>query len=302
MNYLEPFSTPHNLDDGYIDENRPEAHPLLLATNMGPRLFHWSQVARKWYSASLFLPSPTLPQPIGMWSARMLLESAPPRIESINLSGEAYPSSARNSVFATIGRLTALPNPERLLDYYSYQNQHAFVHFPIQMDPTLSMTSESDTIWGTRLYIVFPVCRAIYYSSSTRIMTRTEESRSDGGILSRLDMSFMAEARGHWIPYAILEFKRPGAIKPQEWEPAILNQGHVDQGFVGPGAENICRQLHKYAHSCRTPFVGVCDGITALMLRLDGNRDSRMKPQGAIANSASFRWVVREKMKRDLYI
>ena len=192
------------------------------------------------------------------------------------------------------------PNPDGLVDYYSQQNQVAAVHFPIQMDPTLEINNEAETVYATRLYIFTPVSRALYYSVSTRIRVKTEETASDGNTLSRMDMSWSTEIAGSWRCFAIIEFKRPGTIDLAEWQP-VLGQ----QGVLGSGADNICRQLHKYAHACDTPFVAVCDGLTLIVMCLGSTRETWYSAQylGTVPNSANYRWInSRDTMKHDLYV
>ena len=119
-------------------------------------------------------------------------------------------------------------------------------------------------------------------------------------MLSHLDLSLSTLISGEWRRFAILEFKRPGAIKFAEWQP-VMGQ----PGTLGPGAVNICRQLHKYAYACNTPFGAVCDGLTLVLMKFGGSRHDwyNAQPQRAIPNSAVFRWITdRSLMKRNLYV
>ena len=232
---MEPFSTPLQFNDGYTDNNRPEGHLVTFEVMDGRRNFHWSQYMMRWYPTSIFLLTPPFQEPQGKWTARQLLESPPPSIGIPALSPQTHQSSQHNLLFATIGLLTPSPNPDGLIDYYSYQNQFAAVHYPVQLNPTLEMNNESEAIYATRLYIVSPVCRTLCYSSNTRISCRTEESATDGNVLSRLDMSFSMLISENWRRFAVLEFKRPGAINIAEWQPVIGLAG-----TLGPGADNIC--------------------------------------------------------------
>jgi hypothetical protein len=297
---MSAFSTPAQYTDGYHDNNRPEGHHAQFQVQGGPLNVHWSQYQRTWLSASVFLPTPPFNEPQFKWTARQLLEAPPPPIAVPTVSPQTHQSSQHNLLFATICLLTPSPNPDWLVDYYGNQNQQAAVHFPIQLDPTLEMNNESEAIYATRLYIVTPVLRALYYSCSTRIMCRTEETATDGNVLSRLDMTLSTEVSGRWRRFAIIEFKRPGAIKSDEWLPVI-----GQRGTLGPGADNICRQLHKYAYVCDTRFVGICDGLTLVLMELGGSRDawSSGQPLQTTPNGALFRWIFdRQKMKCNLYV
>ena len=167
---MESFQTPFGFNDGYMDETRPEGHLAQFQVQGGLRNFHWSQYKREWFPASVFLPTPLFQEPHIKWTACQLLESPPPDITIPIVSLPTHQSSQHNLLYATIGLLTPSPNPDGLVDYYNRQNQQAAVHYPIQIDPTLEMNNEAEAIYATRHYIVTPVCRALYYSSTTRII------------------------------------------------------------------------------------------------------------------------------------
>lgn len=297
---MEPFQTPFGFNDWYTDETRPEGHLAHFQVLGGPRKFHWSEYKRQWFPASIFLPTPVFQEPENKWTARQLLESPPPNITTSAVSVPTHQSSQHNLLYATLSLLTPSPNPDGLVDYYSSQNQQAAVHYPIQLDPTLEMNNESEVIYAARHYIVTPVCRALYYSSASRIISKTEETVIEANVVSRLDMSFSTEISGVRRVFAILEFKRPGAIKLHEWQP-VMGQ----PGKLGPGADNISRQLHKYGYTCDTRYVAVFDGQKLLVMVLGGTRDDWRSDQtlGARPNGAFYRLIVnRDKLKCNLYV
>lgn len=300
------FPTPLGYIDiyGYTDDNRPEAyfvpfqHPL-----RGLGKYHWSQESKTWHPAADFLPSPPIYEPQGRkWTTRELLESPPPFTTLPASSRITHQSSHQNQLFASIGRITLWPHSDGLADYYCNQNITVPNHWPIQHDPTLEMNSEAEAIYITRAYIMGPVVRALYYCGISRqVKLIPEDTAIAGNIVSRSDMTVRAEIPGGWRPFAIIEFKRPGAINIQEWEPAMSQNG----GALGPGADRICRQLHKYAYTYDTPYVAVCDGLTLVLMLLGGSRLTwySNQPTPTAPNVALFRWVGDIKhMKCNLYV
>jgi len=74
---------------------------------------------------------------------------------------------------------------------------------------------------------------------------------------------------------------------------------------MGPGADVICRQLHKYAAIRETPHVGVCDGISLVMLQLAGTKESwkGSQPYQALPTEAAFWWIHEiNEMKRNMFM
>jgi len=103
--------------------------------------------------------------------------------------------------------------------------------------------------------------------------------------------------------FAILEFKRPGAIEWSHWQVARRPAGDVVQG----GAK-ICRQLVKYAWGWNIPFVSVCDFIHLVVMKLKGERRnwSPVAEQHGSATCVSvpaeMQWLSADDMKRGLFI
>ena len=151
------------------------------------------------------------------------------------------------------------------------------------------------------MYIVTPVCVVLGTSTQYIVSTTSEETVSDGRTTCRVDLSFAVQlSEAVRKTFAVLEFKRPGSIKPEEWSP-VLNA----TGSMGGGADIICRQLHKYAAIRETPYVGVCDGLNLVLLQLSGTNETWKsdRPYGAHPNEAMFWWINDlNEMKRNLFL
>jgi len=140
-------------------------------------------------------------------------------------------------------------------------------------------------------------------STAYNIRCASEDSHSvkvqvDGDVvehLSRIDISWSVQIQNIWYRFAILEFKRPGAIHGSHWAPALTGEPVVRS------AQKICQQLTKYAYSFGGPFVGVCDWVHLVLLQLEGDRNRWCNAAEGI--SARFRWVSdRNEFKRNLYV
>ena len=73
---------------------------------------------------------------------------------------------------------------------------------------------------------------------------------------------------------------------------------------MGGGADIICRQLHKYAAIREMPYVGVCDGLSLVLLQLGGMKEAWQgdRPYSARRNGAMFWWINDlNEMKRNLF-
>ena len=97
----------------------------------------------------------------------------------------------------------------------------------------------------------------------------------------------------------LMELKRPGVLAPQEWENAFSGKG----GVMGYG-EKCCRQTVKYAYGFDVCFIGVCDGLSMVILELDPNGKAEWyNPAGANRLlRARGLWVSYENLRRYLYI
>jgi hypothetical protein len=94
--------------------------------------------------------------------------------------------------------------------------------------------------------------------------------------------------------FAIIEFKRPGAIDWLDWQPA-----YTKRGFVGNSdrASKICQQLSKYAYSHNVPFV-CADRTSVVLFHLErGQEDWLTSTYGPITK---FWWIFMDQneMKR----
>lgn len=236
-----------------------------------------------------------------------LLESPPPPrfygVFTHNAFGDPYPSSGTNSLYATIGRLVPRPLPPNMNGYYELATRYARAFNPVLVDPTLTVNSESDTVFLMLMYIVSPVCAVLGTSTQYVVSTKSEETVSDGETLCRVDLSFaVLLSEDVMKTFAVLEFNRPGSIKAQEWSP-VLNA--TTMGSMGEGADVICRQLHKYAAIRDTPYVGVCDGLLLVLLQLGGTKGTWKGngPYQAHPNEAAVWWINElNEMKRNLFL
>ena len=152
-----------------------------------------------------------------------------------------------------------------------------------------------------RVYIVSSVCAVLGRSTQYPVITTSEETVSDGRTLCRVDLSFsVVLSEAVTKTFAVLEFKRPGSIKSEEWSPVVNTTGSVLQG-----ADTICRQLHKYAAIRDTPYVGVCDGLSLVLLQLGGIKENwkSVLPYQARPNEAMFWWINDlDEMKCNLFL
>ena len=242
---------------------------------------------------------------VTQWGSRDLLESPPPpqfyNIFTNNAFGDPSPSSGTNSLYATLRRLVPRPLPANLNGYYELANRYARAFNPVLIDPTLTVNNEADTVFLMRMYIVTPVCAVLGTSTQYAVITTSEETVSDGRTICRVDLSFAVRLSDAITKtFAVLEFKRPGSIKLEEWTPIISGTG-----AIYGGADIICRQLHKYAAIRETPFVGVCDGLSLVLLQIGGTKETWKsdRPYSAQPNEAMYWWINDlNEMKRNLFL
>ena len=132
------------------------------------------------------------------------------------------------------------------------------MEFPAVVNDPLSLSfSEGDIIYQTMSAIFTPVNLVLNkYSRGVQIASFSETSHSalvtirtatgDTTVakhLSRVDRLWAFWNGQDWVKFAVVEFKRPGAIEDGDWETAIQG-GQVD----GLGAA-MCRQVVKYCYS-----------------------------------------------------
>jgi hypothetical protein len=119
------------------------------------------------------------------------------------------------------------------------------------------------------------------------------------GHVSHIDYSWEVDMDGGWEKFMIMELKRPGVLRLDEWQNAFSGQGVV-KGY----GEKCCRQTIKYAYSYDVPVVGICDGLSMVILELDRSRkDWWFDKSGAVQPiRARGSWVRYENLKKALYI
>jgi hypothetical protein len=117
--------------------------------------------------------------------------------------------------------------------------------------------------------------------------------------ICRVDRSWAFRKGETWVKFAIVEFKRPGALNTSDWD-----FGANGSTVAGRGGK-ICRQLKKGASLCGTPFVGCSDGKKLVVMRLGGNVADcyHDTPYTAPATPAQARWIENSvEMKRHLFL
>jgi hypothetical protein len=245
-------------------------------------------------------------------SAQMLLEYPVPSL-AVNIgSSSALSSSAVNIRYANIGTLTQMAPPQDLSGWNSLPVSPQY--YLIQHEPTLAISNESDAVRACQHYIIGPVnmvlANTCSYAGPTGpvpcvIRSVTEDvhvvavAGSDQNHISRVDLGWEVLVNGSWQKFAILEFKRPGALNRAHWLPAELGTTNV-----GESGEKICRQVVKYAYSWNIKFVAACTWDHLVTMILEGDRSTwtgtaqRLPPI-----SAQYDWTSdRKTMKRSLYV
>jgi hypothetical protein len=234
----------------------------------------------------------------------MLLGAPLPRIITNN-SAVAYPSSPVNDYYGPIGSLVPWPLPNNLCGYASLPEDT--LYYPPNHDPTTSIITEADAVLSAMFTAVNIVLanNALGYS----IRCNSEECQSitvnlGGGLtkthLSRVDESWSYGIGNDFKPFAILEFKRPGAIRSEEWF-------NTPNDTVWGSGDNICRQLKKYANAYMLRCVGVCDLRTLILMELGGGQAGEEwysgVPEQAPKTSASIRCITEQnQVKREMYV
>lgn len=255
-------------------------------------------------------PPAKFPAPVALdygtpsFTARMLLESSPPQV-SLGTSGVAYSSTTSNEYYGLIGPLQEWPLPQGLFGYAQLSDHK--IYYPSNIDPTAVVITEADAIL-TAMNNLFTAVNIVLAATSRgyQIRCQSEESHTvavqtaDGPLhhLSRVDKSWSYSNGTKWVPFAVLEFKRPGAIKQGDWF-------QTPNGTVSGSGGNICRQLKKYAYSFGLRFVGVCDLNTLMLLQLGGapGEWKSATPRGANPTGAYYRCVnQQDQMKRQMYV
>ena len=258
------------------------------------------------------LPAPWPPltpvaAPTASLTAKQLLEMPLPVIARDGRT-RAMGTTQTHNAYPSLRKIYLLQRPDDLTGYSRLPSAKEF-HY-MDHDPTLYLDVEADAIWACKQYVVSPVNTILQTGVHFPIRTASENTKSVQILanpaaddiehhLSRLDLVWDVHINGSWNTFAVLEFKRPGALKNQEWSLALLGQGPV----IGTG-EKICRQVVKYAYNRDTPFVAAYDWETLILLRLRGLRSSWRGAQAYAAGiEADGSWLTRKgDFKRGLFV
>jgi len=329
---MSGYLTPAGYSDGYTDESRPNGTsvqhggvqytwfsvsrlwfttsqlPVIPAVNLvaatpttSPNIAPTSPTL--WtpgMTASTNLPAPTFPPlqrtaaPPATLSARDLLEMSP-EVTLLKYYGVVYVSSRANDLYGPIGPVTEWALPHDLAGYGSLGG--SYHHVP--PNPLAAGITEGDTVLAAMNAFFQPVdmvlsenCRGYTLASlseATARVTFTEEKDH----VSRMDRSWAFHNNGQWTKFAIVEFKRSGALRRADWNsPEVTGRGDI-----------ICRQLKKHATSCVTRFVACCDGEKLVLIWLGGEMADWNRNPNPPATPAQIRWIEDTgEIKRNLFV
>lgn len=232
--------------------------------------------------------------------AKFVLE-VPPEMGILQYSGTVYNSSEANIFYGPVGPLTQWDLPQDLAGYNNLQGKYHYV----PPNPLAAGITEGDTVLAAMNAVFQPVDMVLHQNCDGRILASFSESTSSvrTGVgrdqICRVDRSWAFYNGQTWVKFAIVEFKRRGALKSSEWQ-----FGGVGTTVGGKGGK-ICRQLKKCASLCGTPFVGCCDGEKMVLMCLAGSSADwyRAIADTAPPTPAFARWIENSaEMKRSLYV
>ncbi|KAK9235075.1 hypothetical protein V1525DRAFT_285726 [Lipomyces kononenkoae] len=195
-----------------------------------------------------------------------------------------HESSGSNIFFGSL-RDMAPWNLSAQLTAYLAMIPRSLTFFPIEADHTYYLDLEADVVRAAHVYLVHPVnviLQSIY--PQLNICCKSEVRWLRGDSYSRLDMNWQFNG----VIFAVLEFKRPYSIRYSEWRKPMTGAGQV----TGNG-QKIARQLKKYGLYARTPYVGVFDWFTLMLLKLGGRMTIWKKETGGVppTTPAEYAWV-----------
>jgi hypothetical protein len=195
-----------------------------------------------------------------------------------------------------------------LAGYYNLPTTSAY--HSLQLDPTLDVSLEADAIRACHSYIVGPVNMVLgnnpYYNTQRQpysirsISEDVHTIQTEGGKhVIRVDLSWQVMLNTVWHTFAIVEFKRPGALDQADWIPALRGTGPVkDQG------EKICRQLVKYGRIHEIRYVAACTWDAMILLYLGGAMNAWYGGDTEVRGiPAACSWLnLQTDMKRHLFV
>jgi len=261
-------------------------------------------------------PKIAVTEPAFVLSARMVLDMA---IPAWSFSGGAtgHISSPANVHYANIGPIDEYQMPQDLSGYEQLPTD--LLYHTVQEDPTLAPAVEADAIKAVYNLVFAPVNRVLFNTSyyltdgtyckirsvsedthTIKVALDPQNPDSTVSHVSRVDYSWEVELGvNNWKKFMIMELKRPGVLKMDDWTNAFNGQGIV----TGSGGK-CCRQMVKYAYCLDVPFVGVSDGRSMVILELDrqGRNTWLNNYGGAQTIRARGSWVQYDNLKRSLYI
>lgn len=245
-----------------------------------------------------FQPLGNLSAPAPTFSAKFVLE-VPPETSSLQYSGVVYNSSVANNFYGPVGPLALWKLPQGLIGYDNLQGLYHYV----PPNPLAAGITEGDTVLAAMNAIFQPVDMVLQQNCHGQILASFSESTSHINTemgrkqICRIDRSWAFQKEQTWVTFAIVEFKRRGAIRADDWS--------SDHLTVGGRGGKICRQLKNYATLCRTRFVGCCDGEKMVLMYLGGDSNDwyREIVNTAPATPAHARWIQNSgEMKRHLFV
>ena len=219
----------------------------------------------------------------------------------LQYSGIVYASSEANVHYGAVGPLSPWALPTDLCGYQTLQGLYHYV----PPNPLAAGITEGDTVLTAMNAFFQPVDMVLHQNCHGNTLASFSESSSTVPIgngrtqTSRVDRSWAFQKNGTWIKFAVVEFKRRGALVEAEWNATAPGSQ------VGGRGGKICRQLKKYGHHCQTRFVACCDGEKLVTIILEGDSTNwyNDRAYAAPTTPARSRWVVDSgEMKRHLFL
>ena len=261
-------------------------------------------------------PRAQVTEPLPALSARMLLDMDIPA-SNFSVSGTGRASSAANMYYANVGVIDEFLLPHDLSGYE--QLPTTLRYHAIQEDPTLAPSIEADAIKAIYHLVFAPVNRVFYDTTYTLIdgyrcpiRSVSEDTHTVKVVLnpnnpddstvshvSRVDYSWEVFIDGYWQKFMLMELKRPGVLDSNDWRDAFAGRGAV-RGY----GEKCCRQIVKYAYGFDVPFIGICDGLSMVILELYRAGKAQWHNHAGVVPPICARgaWVRYENLRRSLYI
>ncbi|KAM0417398.1 hypothetical protein ACHAPT_012633 [Fusarium lateritium] len=149
-------------------------------------------------------------------------------------------------------------------------------------EETRSLLHEADVSDASASQLINPVNLALSAHHPRQVFQRSQEAFDATGALARAYKTWHRYLDGGILHFAVLDYQRPGVIRPQEFAQALCKQENFSQQLAKAGkistlfsrnSHILLKQAVNYSRQYKTKYIALFDWDALLLIYLEDAKD-----------------------------